>query len=254
MRAKTLWNVDSAILVSQGFHLPRANWTCEQLGIESVGVSASIQTYVRDRAYRFRELLATYKAFFDVYVRTPDYLEREFEDDLVTPMPNKHPERILGFDPGYGRLGFGVLHRNERGELVYDTCGVITTLSEASMPERLHEIAQDLRTLISKHQPDLIALEELFFAQNTTTGLKVAEVRGVIQLLAAEAGVPCVEVKPVEVKMAVTGQGNADKRQMQKMITMLLRLDTIPSPDDAADALGVAWAGYAHRDRRSGGG
>jgi len=169
-------------------------------------------------------------------------------------MPNKPPRRILGLDPGYGRLGFGVLDRNERGELVYGTCGVITTPSEASMPERLYEIAQDLRALIAKHQPELIALEELFFGQNTTTGLKVAEVRGVIQLLAAEAGVPCVEVKPVEVKMAVTGQGNADKRQMQKMITMLLRLDTIPSPDDAADALGVAWAGYAHRDRRSGGG
>ncbi|MEK7183547.1 MAG: crossover junction endodeoxyribonuclease RuvC [Patescibacteria group bacterium] len=160
-------------------------------------------------------------------------------------MKSAAPKRILGLDPGYGRLGFGVLNRDERGELVYSTCGVITTLPEASMPERLLEIAKDLRMLISKHQPELIALEELFFTQNTTTGLKVAEVRGVIQLLAAEAGIRCVEVKPVEVKMAVTGQGNADKRQMQKMITMLLKLDTVPSPDDAADALGVAWAGEA---------
>jgi crossover junction endodeoxyribonuclease RuvC len=160
-------------------------------------------------------------------------------------MKNRAPKRILGIDPGYGRLGFGVLDRDERGELIYGTCGVITTLAETSMPERLLEIANDLQTLIGKHKPELIALEELFFAQNTTTGLKVAEVRGVIQLLAAEAGVPCVEVKPVEVKMAVTGQGNADKRQMQKMITMLLKLETVPSPDDAADALGVAWAGEA---------
>lgn len=111
------------------------------------------------------------------------------------------------------------------------------------MPERLHEIANDLRTLIGKHKPELIVLEELFFAKNTTTGLKVAEVRGVIQLLAAESGALCAEVKPVEVKMAVTGQGNADKKQMQKMITMLLKLDAVPQPDDAADALAIAWAG-----------
>lgn len=117
------------------------------------------------------------------------------------------------------------------------------------MPDRLLEIANDLQTLIAKHKPDLIVLEELFFAQNTTTGLKVAEVRGVIQLLAAEANVPSIEVKPVEVKMAVTGQGNADKPQMQKMITLLLGLDQKPSPDDAADALAIAWAGeskYRH--------
>jgi crossover junction endodeoxyribonuclease RuvC len=160
-------------------------------------------------------------------------------------MPRQSPKRILGIDPGYGRLGFGVLDRDERGELRYSTCGVITTLPEDLMPDRLLEIANDLQTLIAKHKPELIALEELFFGQNTTTGLKVAEVRGVIQLLAAEAGVPCIEVKPVEVKMAVTGDGHADKPQMQKMITMLLKLEAVPSPDDAADALGVAWAGEA---------
>ena len=160
-------------------------------------------------------------------------------------MTGRSPKRILGLDPGYGRLGFGVLHRDESGELVYSTCGVITTLAKTSMPERLLEIANDLQTLIAKHKPELIALEELFFAQNTTTGLKVAEVRGVIQMLAAEAGVPCVEVKPVEVKMAVTGDGHADKPQMQKMITMLLKLETVPSPDDAADALAIAWTGEA---------
>lgn len=158
-------------------------------------------------------------------------------------MPNQAPKRILGIDPGYGRLGFGVLDRDERGELVFGTCGVITTPPDASMPDRLLEIANDLQTLIAKHKPELIVLEELFFAQNTTTGLKVAEVRGVIQLLAAEANVPSIEVKPVEVKMAVTGQGNADKSQMQKMMTVLLKLDQQPSPDDAADALAIAWAG-----------
>jgi crossover junction endodeoxyribonuclease RuvC len=160
-------------------------------------------------------------------------------------MSRPSPKRILGIDPGYGRLGFGVLDRDAQGGLVYGTCGVITTPKDALMPDRLLEIANDLQTLIAKHKPELIVLEELFFAQNTTTGLKVAEVRGVIQLLAAEAGVPCIEVKPVEVKVAVTGQGNADKVQMQKMVTLLLKLEQIPSPDDAADALGVAWAGEA---------
>lgn len=158
-------------------------------------------------------------------------------------MNSRPPQRILGLDPGYGRLGFGVLDRNGRGELTYVTCGVITTDKDLLMSERLREIAHDLRTLIDKHQPELVVLEELFFAKNTTTGLKVAEVRGVIQLLAIESGALCVEVKPVEVKMAVTGQGNADKKQMQKMITMLLKLDAVPQPDDAADALAIAWAG-----------
>ncbi len=153
------------------------------------------------------------------------------------------PKRILGIDPGYARLGFGVIDRNECGELIYGTCGVITTSPGAAMPDRLLEIANDLQSLIAKHKPELIVLEELFFGQNTTTGLKVAEVRGVIQLLAAEAHVASVEVKPVEVKLAVTGDGHADKAQMQKMITLLLKLDHKPSPDDAADALAIAWAG-----------
>lgn len=158
-------------------------------------------------------------------------------------MTARSPQRILGLDPGYGRLGFGVLERDQKGQLQYVTCGVITTVPDTSMPERLLEIARDVRTLILRHAPDLIVIEELFFVQNTTTGLKVAEVRGVIQLLAAEAGIATVEVKPVQVKMAVSGDGHADKRQMQKMITMLLGLDVTPSPDDAADALAIAWTG-----------
>lgn len=151
------------------------------------------------------------------------------------------PRRILGFDPGYGRLGFGVLDVDNQP--TYVTCGVITTTPDQQASERLKEIAADVRQLIERHTPDLIAIEELFFAQNVTTGLKVAEVRGVLLLLAAEANIPTVEVKPVEVKMAVTGQGNADKAQMQKMIALLLALDRPPSPDDAADALAIAWAG-----------
>lgn len=159
-------------------------------------------------------------------------------------MKNSLVKRVLGLDPGYGRLGFGVLE--VENDPTYVTCGVITTQAERSSADRLKEIAADVRQLIERYKPDLIVIEELFFAQNVTTGLKVAEVRGVLLLLAAEAGIPTVEVKPVEVKMAVTGQGNADKGQVQKMITMLLKLDKTPSPDDAADALAIAWAGEAH--------
>lgn len=158
-------------------------------------------------------------------------------------MSAKVPKRILGIDPGYGRLGFGVLDCKDRSELSYVTCGVITTLPETSMPERLLEIAHDMEALIGKYEPDLIAVEELFFVQNVTTALKVAEVRGVILYLAAHRGLKIVEIKPTEIKMAVSGDGHADKKQMQKMITLLLKLDIVPSPDDAADALAIAWAG-----------
>lgn len=156
---------------------------------------------------------------------------------------HKAPKVILGLDPGYGRLGFGVLRRSSSGELEYVACGVITTSKQVSMPQRLLEIASDIRALIDKYEPELVVIEELFFVQNITTGIKVAEVRGVIQLLVCEAGIECVDVKPVQVKKALTGQGHADKRQMQKMITLVLGLKTIPKPDDAADALAIAWAG-----------
>lgn len=158
-------------------------------------------------------------------------------------MSVRAPECILGIDPGYGRLGFGVLRKNQRGDLEYVSCGVITTLAGTDMPVRLQEIAADFRSLLARYQPDLLVIEQLYFVQNITTGIKVAEVRGVIQLLAIEAHVPIVEVHPTEVKLALTGQGHADKHQMQKMITTLLRLETVPSPDDAADALAIAWAG-----------
>ncbi len=158
-------------------------------------------------------------------------------------MPTNAPKRILGIDPGYARLGFGILERNAKGSLDYVTCGVITTVAGVPTPERLREVGEDLQAILDKHQPDLVCIEELFFGKNVTTGLKVAEVRGVIMLLAARAEIPIVELKPNEIKLAITGQGNADKVQMQKMITLLLRLPQVPQPDDAADALAIGWAG-----------
>lgn len=150
--------------------------------------------------------------------------------------------RVLGFDPGYGRLGFGVV--DVRGsETTYVACGVLTTLPQESAANRLLEIAQDVRTLFEKYLPEELAIESLFFGKNTTTALRVAEVRGILLFLAAERGMKITEVKPVEVKLALTGYGRATKAQMQAMIARVLSLKTIPQPDDAADALAIAWTG-----------
>ncbi len=148
--------------------------------------------------------------------------------------------RVLGFDPGYGRLGFGVIDV-VKGNAVYVGCGVLTTLAGGEPSMRLLEIVRDVRTLFEKYQPEELAIESLFFGKSSTTALRVAEVRGVLLYLAAERGMPIVEIKPVEVKMALTGYGKAKKAQMQQMITRVLSLKTIPQPDDAADALAIAW-------------
>jgi len=150
--------------------------------------------------------------------------------------------RILGIDPGYGRLGYAVIDV-ARGKPVAVTYGVITTESNTAMPERLVEIARDVRSVIAKHKPEMMSIEELFFAKSTTTALKVAEVRGVMLLLAAEAGMKVVEVKPNAVKQALTGYGKADKRQMQTMVKLVFDLKKAPKIDDAADALAIAWTG-----------
>lgn len=149
--------------------------------------------------------------------------------------------RILGFDPGYGRLGFGVIDV-ARGRATAVTFGVITTTPKQKTPDRLKEIAEDVEGLIKGYKPDVLAIEELFFAKNVTTGLKVAEVRGVLLLLGARYGLEIREVKPVEVKVTMTGYGKADKRQMQEMVKVVFGLSVIPKPDDAADALAIAWA------------
>lgn len=154
----------------------------------------------------------------------------------------KKSKRVIGFDPGYGRLGFGLLDI-EHGNAMYVTCGVLTTPAGRPTGERLHEIARDVRMLFEKYQPTEMVIESLFFAKNTTTALQVAEVRGVLLLLAQEKEIPAREVKPVEVKLALTGYGKADKKQMQEMIKTVLGLKKIPQPDDAADALAIAWTG-----------
>jgi crossover junction endodeoxyribonuclease RuvC len=150
--------------------------------------------------------------------------------------------RIFGLDPGYGRLGYGVIE--EKKAIGF---GVITTPKEGTTGERLAEIARDVRSLLTKYQPNRIVIEELFFAKSVTTALKVAEVRGVLLLLAEEFGAQVVEVKPNEVKLALTGYGKADKKQMIDMVRTVFALKTSPKIDDAADALAIAWTGSGKR-------
>ncbi len=120
--------------------------------------------------------------------------------------------------------------------------GVITT-PKGEIADRLREIAVDLRAIIKKHKPDALVIEDLFFSKSVTTAMKVAMVRGVVMLLAVENGMTVLEVKPNEVKLALTGYGRADKKQMQAMVKTVFKLKTVPRPDDAADALAIAWCG-----------
>lgn len=153
---------------------------------------------------------------------------------------------ILGFDPGYGRLGFGVL-RKDKAKITVVTSGVITTPAKTPAPDRLVEIGRDVEALLSKYRPNLMAIEEIFFVQSTTTALRVSEVRGLLLYLCAKRGISIVEVQPTQVKLALTGYGKADKKQIQEMTKTVLGLKAIPKPDDAADALAIAWTGMGIR-------
>lgn len=150
--------------------------------------------------------------------------------------------RIFGIDPGYGRCGFAVIDVDNSCLNAIDY-GVITTLKDHEHADRLVELAADIEHILEKYKPDLLAIEELFFAKNTTTALKVAGVRGIVIMLARKAGLGIVEVKPSHAKLAVTGHGRADKRQMQEMTRRIFELEHNPRIDDAADALAIAYTG-----------
>ena len=147
--------------------------------------------------------------------------------------------RILGIDPGYGITGFGVIDA-DRGNSVLVSCGAITTPAGADFSARLSMIYEDMKSLLEKAKPDAVAIEELFFGQNVTTGIGVAQSRGVILLAIYQAGLPVYSYKPMQVKQAVVGYGNATKHQVQDMTKRLLHLETMPKPDDAADAIAIA--------------
>ncbi len=147
--------------------------------------------------------------------------------------------RILGIDPGYAIVGFGILDA-ERGQARMVRCGAINTQAGVPMPMRLLQIQEDLETLIREFSPDAMAIEELFFNTNVTTGIGVAQARGVILATAARLGVEIFEYTPSQVKIAVVGYGKAEKRQVMEMTRRILGLSAVPRPDDAADAVAIA--------------
>ena len=147
--------------------------------------------------------------------------------------------KILGIDPGYGITGFGLIEA-DRGQYRLLSCGAITTPPNTDFSWRLGVVYNDMTQLLQVAQPEAVAIEELFFGQNVTTGIKVAQSRGVVLLAIEQAGVPLFEYKPAQVKQAVVGYGNASKHQVQDMTRRLLRLAEVPKPDDAADAVAIA--------------
>lgn len=147
--------------------------------------------------------------------------------------------RVIGIDPGTAITGWGIVEGDGRN-LVMLAAGVITTPAGTPLPNRLQTIYRELTTVIEQWQPETAALEELFFSKNAKTALMVGHGRGVAMLALANANLSIAEYKPLEVKQAITGHGGADKLQMQQMVKLLLTLDDIPRPDDAADALAVA--------------
>jgi len=147
--------------------------------------------------------------------------------------------RILGIDPGYATIGFGVVE-SSGAQVRMVTYGAITTPAGLPLSRRLYQIGSDMEELIGKLRPDVISIEELFFNTNITTGIAVAHGRGVILYAAEKCGIPLYEYTPGQVKLAVTGYGKAEKRQVMDMTRRLLKLRAVPRPDDAADALALA--------------
>jgi len=147
---------------------------------------------------------------------------------------------ILGIDPGLADTGYGVIEKNNKGKLICQEFGVIKTKRKKGMGERLETINKNLRKIIKKHKPQLIAVEQLFFCKNVKTALLVGQARGVILLTARQNKIPTAEFTPLQVKQAVSSYGQAGKLQVQKMVKILLNLKELPKPDDAADALAIA--------------
>ena len=146
---------------------------------------------------------------------------------------------VIGIDPGLATVGFGVI-RKEEGTITPVSYGCIRTSSEKQNSERLMDIYNEINTLFETYNPQTVAIEKLFFNRNVTSAMGVCEARGVIFLAAQQKSIPIFEYAPTQIKQAITGTGDADKRQMQMMIQRLLNLDELPRPDDAADGLSIA--------------
>jgi crossover junction endodeoxyribonuclease RuvC len=147
--------------------------------------------------------------------------------------------RIFGIDPGSERTGYGCIESDgSRHRLV--ACGFLSGPARATFPEKLKAIHTGLCVLLRQHRPDCVAVEDIFYARNVRSALKLGHARGVALLAACEAGLPIAEYAPAEIKRAVVGHGRAEKPQVQQMVKLLLGLEVVPSPHDAADALAVA--------------
>lgn len=160
--------------------------------------------------------------------------------------------RILGIDPGYAIVGYGVVEFNN---IKFKTIGygAITTQAGKTIYSRIHEIYQDMITILEQCKPDACAIEKLFFNTNTTTAIDVAQARGVILLACEEKNVPIFEYTPLQVKQSVTGYGRAEKKQVQEMTKSILNLKAVPKPDDTADALAVAIChGHSYNSKMKG--
>ena len=146
--------------------------------------------------------------------------------------------RVLGIDPGYAIVGYGVV---DYDGMRFNTVGygAVTTDSDTPFPERLKSIYDDMITVINKYKPDCMAIERLYFNTNTTTAIDVAQARGVIILSAKSCGIDISEYTPLQVKQAITGYGRAEKYQVMEMVKNLLSLSSVPKPDDTADALAL---------------
>jgi crossover junction endodeoxyribonuclease RuvC len=147
--------------------------------------------------------------------------------------------RILGIDPGTGILGFGVIDV-EKGKAKLVDAGVIRTPVKEDDAIRLHTIYDELTSIIADTKPAQMSVEKLFFAQNVTTAMTVAQARGVVLLTGKQAGLEIFEYTPLQIKQALTGYGRAEKKQIQEMVRVILQLKDIPKPDDCADALAAA--------------
>lgn len=146
---------------------------------------------------------------------------------------------ILGLDPGIATVGFGII-QNDRGSFASLAYGTIRTEAGLPLSERLETIYNDLYEMLEQFRPDSVAIEELFFNTNITTGISVAHGRGILLLACRQRGVPIYEYTPLQVKQSVVGYGRAEKKQVMEMVKRLLHLERIPRPDDAADALAIA--------------
>lgn len=160
--------------------------------------------------------------------------------------------RILGVDPGSAHTGYGCIDEAAGRHRVL-ACGALSPPAAAAFPEKLRAVHDGLAALIAEHRPETVAVEDLFYARNARSALKLGHVRGVVLLAAAEAGLPVAEYAPAEVKRAVVGYGRAEKRQVQQMVSLLLGLDPPPSRLDVTDALAVAVC-HAHSLRPDAGG